>query len=95
MTDKEGASNVQPVDQLLPELEGWGKLSYRVSDAPPPVNYHDWYVRAVLIELRLIRKALEKLEPQAQQTKPQAASPNVRSEEKHNPPVETKTPAKK
>lgn len=59
MTD---SANVQPVDQVLPELEGWGKLSYRVSDAPPPVNYHDWYVRAVLIELRLIRRALEGLD---------------------------------
>ena len=37
------------------------KMSYNPNDAPPPVNNHDWYVKAVLVELRLIRMALEKL----------------------------------
>jgi len=35
------------------------RLSYDPKDAPKPINDHDWYVMAVLIELRLIRMALQ------------------------------------
>ena len=37
------------------------RLSYDPKDAPNPINGYEWYVRAVLIELRLIRMALQEL----------------------------------
>lgn len=74
-------ANVQPVDKVMPEVTGFGKLSYRVSDAPPPINYHDWYVMAVLVELRLIRKALDKLSdvnPPVETSKPTVEVPKAK-----------------
>lgn len=55
--DNEGARNVQPVDNVPPPVAS--TLSYAAKDAPKPINDHMWYVRALLVEMRLIRKALE------------------------------------
>lgn len=37
------------------------RMSYKVSELPNPINSHDQYVRAQLIEARLLRSAAERI----------------------------------
>jgi hypothetical protein len=61
-----------------PQTEEGGGIGYTPSQLPPPVSGADFYMRAMLVELRLMRNALQRM-AKANETTAKAAQEQARA----------------